>query len=121
MNIEDATVFEIDRFNVLQLEPSPVLTQSLWLIETVDPNNIFVVNYSYVASINKDMLLMVRYLQPTEHGIPLEIYCFSKDKEWINYEHIMADIFDHVMASLPYFKLEVFEIISTPGTQSDLN
>jgi len=71
--------------------------------------------------INKDMLLMVRYLQPTEHGIPLEIYCFSKDKEWINYEHIMADIFDHVMASLPYFKLEVFEIISTPGTQSDLN
>ena len=70
--------------------------------------------------INKDMLLMVRYLQPTEHGIPLEIYCFSKDKEWINYEHIMADIFDHVMASLPYFDLEVFEIISTPSTKSDL-
>jgi len=63
--------------------------------------------------INKEMLLMVRYLQPTEHGIPLEIYCFSKDKEWINYEYIMADIFDHSIASIPYFDLEVFELIST--------
>lgn len=60
--------------------------------------------------INKDMHLMVRYLQPTEKGIPLEIYCFSKDKTWLNYEHIMADIFDHVMASIPYFDLEVSEL-----------
>lgn len=59
--------------------------------------------------INKDMTLMIRHLQPTENGIPLEIYCFSKDKTWINYEHIMADIFDHIIASLPYFDLEVFE------------
>ena len=55
------------------------------------------------------MLLMVRHLQPTEKGIPLEIYCFSKDKEWENYEHIMADIFDHIIASVKYFDLEVFE------------
>ena len=66
--------------------------------------------------INKEMLLMVRYLQPTEHGIPLEIYCFSKDKEWVNYEHIMADIFDHTIASIPYFDLEVFESISTKNS-----
>jgi miniconductance mechanosensitive channel len=65
------------------------------------------------AGINKDMLLMVRYLQAKEHGIPFEIYCFSKDKEWENYEHIMADIFDHTIASVPYFDLEVFENIST--------
>ncbi|MFI0426624.1 MAG: mechanosensitive ion channel family protein [Flavobacterium sp.] len=65
--------------------------------------------------INKDMLIMVRYLQVTDKGIPLEIYCFSKDKEWLNYEHIMADIFDHVIASVPYFGLEVFEIVSTPA------
>jgi miniconductance mechanosensitive channel len=66
--------------------------------------------------INKEMLLMVRYLQPTEHGLPLEIYCFSKDKEWVNYEHIMADIFDHTIASIPYFDLEVFESISTKNS-----
>ncbi len=60
--------------------------------------------------INKDMLLMVRYLQPTEKGIPLEIYCFSKDKKWENYEYIMSDIFDHVVASINYFDLELFEL-----------
>lgn len=60
--------------------------------------------------VNKDMQLMVRHLQPTEKGIPLEIYCFSKDKKWENYEYIMADIFDHVIASIPYFDLELFEV-----------
>ena len=62
--------------------------------------------------INKDMQLMVRHLQPTEKGIPLEIYCFSKDKTWLNYEHIMADIFDHIMASVAHFDLEIFESIT---------
>lgn len=60
--------------------------------------------------INKDMHLLVRHLQPTEKGIPLEIYCFSKDKKWANYEYIMADIFDHIIASIPYFDLELFEL-----------
>lgn len=69
--------------------------------------------------INKDMLIMVRYLQVTDKGIPLEIYSFSKDKEWLNYEHIMADIFDHVIASVPYFGLEVFEMVSTPPAKID--
>lgn len=74
----------------------------------------------YIVShpgINKDMTMMVRHLQPTENGIPLEIYCFSKDKQWVNYEHIMADILDHTMASIPYFDLEVFEIISTSNAK----
>lgn len=60
--------------------------------------------------INKDMMLMVRHLQPTEKGIPLEIYCFSKDKVWENYEYIMADILDHIIASVSYFDLELFEL-----------
>jgi miniconductance mechanosensitive channel len=60
--------------------------------------------------INKEMLLMVRYLQPTELGIPLEIYCFSKDKVWENYEHIMADIMDYVISSVNYFDLEILEL-----------
>lgn len=72
--------------------------------------NQYIINH---PGINKDMLIMVRYLQATENGIPLEIYCFSKDKEWQNYEHIMADIFDHTIASVPYFDLQIFENIST--------
>ncbi len=59
--------------------------------------------------INKEMTIMVRHLQPTEKGIPIEIYCFSKDKTWTNYERIMADIFDHIIASVTYFDLELLE------------
>lgn len=62
------------------------------------------------SGINKDMTIMVRQLAPTSQGIPLEIYAFSSDKRWQNYEYIMADIFDHVIAAVPYFNLEVFEL-----------
>ena len=61
------------------------------------------------TAINKDLVLMVRHLAPTSKGIPLEIYCFSKDKRWVNYEAIMADVFDHIIAAAPYFEIELFE------------
>ncbi len=64
------------------------------------------------SAINKDMTIMVRQLAPTTQGIPLEIYAFSSDKRWQNYEYIMADIFDHIIAALPYFGLEIFELPS---------
>ncbi len=60
-------------------------------------------------AINKELFLMVRHLAPTDKGIPIEIFCFSNDKRWENYEHIQADIFDHLIAALPYFGLELFE------------
>tara|TARA_R100000935_G_scaffold8302_7_gene17493 strand:+ start:120254 stop:121528 length:1275 start_codon:yes stop_codon:yes gene_type:complete len=60
-------------------------------------------------AINKDQFLMVRHLAPTDKGIPIEIFCFSYDKTWENYEHIQADIFDHLIAAVPYFGLEIFE------------
>ncbi|CAM3719286.1 mechanosensitive ion channel family protein [Flavobacterium chungbukense] len=63
--------------------------------------------------LNKDMHIMCRQLQSTAHGVPLEIYVFSSDKRWANYEYIMSDIFDHVMASVKYFDLEIFELPST--------
>ncbi|KPM33446.1 Small-conductance mechanosensitive channel [Croceitalea dokdonensis DOKDO 023] len=62
------------------------------------------------SAINGEMILMTRQLPPTPQGIPLEIYAFSSDKRWQNYEYIMADIFDHILAAVPYFKLEVFEL-----------
>jgi len=61
------------------------------------------------SAVNKEMTIMVRQLEPTPHGLPLEIYCFSSDKRWENYEYIMADIFDHALAAVSYFDLEVFE------------
>ena len=62
--------------------------------------------------INKEMILLCRQLQPTSHGIPLEIYAFSKDKRFENYEYIMADVFDHIFASIVYFDLEIAEVNS---------
>jgi miniconductance mechanosensitive channel len=62
------------------------------------------------SAINKDMFIMTRHLQPTTQGLPIEIYAFSKDKRWENYEYIMADIFDHILASVSYFDLEIFEL-----------
>ena len=64
------------------------------------------------SAINKDMMIMARQLAPTPQGIPMEIYAFSSDKRWENYEYIMSDIFDHLIAALPYFGLEVFELPS---------
>jgi miniconductance mechanosensitive channel len=63
-------------------------------------------------AVNKDMFLMVRHLEPTDRGIPIEVYCFSSDIKWVNYEHIQADIFDHLLASASYFDLEIYELPS---------
>jgi miniconductance mechanosensitive channel len=60
--------------------------------------------------LNKDMTMMCRQLAPSSQGIPIEIYVFSKDKDWKNYEYIVADIFDHLLASTKYFHLECFEL-----------
>ena len=62
------------------------------------------------SALNKDMTMMTRQLNPTTQGIPLEIYVFSTDKRWQNYEYIMADLFDHLLAAVPYFDLEIFEL-----------
>lgn len=52
---------------------------------------------------------MVRQLQPTPTGIPLEVYCFSADVRWVHYEALQADIFDHLLAIFPEFGLRVFQ------------
>jgi len=63
-------------------------------------------------AINKDLLLLCRQLQSTAQGVPLEVYAFTSDKQWQNYEYIMSDIFDHIIASVPFFGLELYELPS---------
>lgn len=60
-------------------------------------------------NIRTDMTFLVRQLQPAESGIPIEIYAFSKEQEWVVYEDIQSDIFDHILASIPEFELTVFQ------------
>ncbi len=59
---------------------------------------------------NEDLTLMCRQLEPTSQGIPIQIYTFSKDKEWTKYESLTSDIFDHLLSSVKYFDLECFEL-----------
>jgi miniconductance mechanosensitive channel len=59
--------------------------------------------------INTDMTFLVRQLAPTQHGLPLEIYVFCKDKVWANYEAIQSDVFDHLLAIAGEFDLKVYQ------------
>lgn len=62
--------------------------------------------------VNQSMTCMIRQLPASELGIPLEVYCFSKIKDWVAYEAIQADIFDHFLAMLPLFELRAYQRIS---------
>ncbi len=59
--------------------------------------------------INQKMTLIVRHLDPTEKGIPVQVYAFSREKEWAKYEGVQADIFDHILAIVPLFELRIFQ------------
>jgi miniconductance mechanosensitive channel len=109
-NYIDTRQSEIDKFNT-----NHKIDKSL-LINGRNMTNFglfrkYITQYlSQYPGLNKDMILLCRQLQPTPQGIPLEIYTFSNDKRFENYEYIMADIFDHIFASIPYFDLEVYEL-----------
>lgn len=64
------------------------------------------------ADINDEMTFLVRHLQPTEKGIPIQIYVFATTTDWAKYEDIQADIFDHMLAVIPEFELRVFQFPS---------
>ncbi|MEC7773144.1 MAG: mechanosensitive ion channel domain-containing protein [Bacteroidota bacterium] len=64
---------------------------------------------------NDNLTMMCRQLQPTAQGIPIQIYAFSKDKEWTKYEALTSDIFDHLLSSVKYFNLECFELNQFPA------
>lgn len=65
-----------------------------------------------LPAVNQNMTCMVRQLQPTETGIPIELYFFSAVKDWVPYENIQSDVFDHVLAVVPEFGLNVFQSVS---------
>lgn len=72
----------------------------------------YIENYlEHHPKISNDLIIMCRQLPTTSYGsTPLEIYAFSSDKVWKNYEHITADIFDHLLAAVSYFDLHCFEV-----------
>lgn len=70
----------------------------------------YLVNYlKSHPNVNSNLTCMVRQLQPTEKGIPMELYFFAATTQWIPYEDIQSDVFDHIMAIVPEFGLQVFQ------------
>ncbi len=67
--------------------------------------------------VNQDMLMIVRQLQPTAEGVPIEVYAFANDTRWFFYEGIQSDIFDHILAVAPEFGLRVFQAPSSADVQ----
>jgi miniconductance mechanosensitive channel len=64
--------------------------------------------------VHKELLLIVRQLQPTSKGLPLELYFFTATTNWVRYEEIVSDVFDHITAAAGYFDLELYEDVSNP-------
>lgn len=100
---------EIERYNrSLKLEESEVTNGRK--MTNLGTFRKYLENYLHQhPKIHQDMTFLVRHLQPTERGLPIEIYVFSNDQEWANYEAIQADIFDHILAIIPEFGLRVFQ------------
>lgn len=70
----------------------------------------YILSYArHNPEIHKGMTLMVRQLAPTEHGLPLELYMFTNGTDWGYFEDVMSDLFDHLLAAIKCFHLEVFE------------
>lgn len=69
------------------------------------------------TDISKAMTLMVRQKEPTAQGLPLEIYCFTATTDWVAYEGIQSDIFDHILSILPLFELRIFQGVTGHDVQ----
>jgi miniconductance mechanosensitive channel len=72
------------------------------------------------SATHKEMTLIVRQLAPTAEGLPIELYFFSNDTRWVQYEGIQSDVFDHLLAVLPYFGLAVFQSMSGRDLENGL-
>jgi miniconductance mechanosensitive channel len=100
---------EIDQYNAEHL-PDPSFTANARRLTNIGTFREYVVRYlRQLPNIHKGLTLMVRQLNPTPQGLPLEVYVFSNDVEWVSYEGIQSDIFDHIMAIVPEFGLRLYQ------------
>ena len=70
------------------------------------------------AALKKGMLILVRHLDPSPEGLPIEVYGFSKEQDWEEYERIQSNIFEHILAVMPSFGLKVYQYATSPPTKS---
>ena len=101
---------KIERYNAAKAKGDPGIIPEIRRLTNLGTFRIYVLHYMKAnPSISKEMTLLARQLAPGPQGVPIEIYCFSSDIAWANYEGIQADIFDHLIAILPEFGLRAFQ------------
>ena len=105
----DERLKEIDEYNKGHDVDTSSIVNGRWITNLGTFRKYIEAYLKQHPKIHNDMTFLVRHLQPSEKGIPIEIYVFSNDLKWANYEAIQADIFDHILAVAPEFELRVFQ------------
>ncbi|MPM02737.1 Miniconductance mechanosensitive channel YbdG [bioreactor metagenome] len=109
---------ELDEINSLSSSDSGAII-NLRQQTNIGIYRIYLLEYlKSIPTFNHNEITMVRQLPPADDGIPIEVYAFSVEKDWEKYEVVMADIFDHILASTQYFGLEIFQAASGSDLRS---
>ncbi len=100
---------EVNEYNHKNLKKTGVITNGRWLTN-IGTFRIYAFEYlKHHPHTNKELLTLVRQMEPTSQGLPLQIYTFASTTQWALYEHIQAEIFDHFLAVLPEFGLRHYQ------------
>lgn len=124
LNIDMTSICFLDEASIEELRRNPMTRESLSSIVTATEEGRTFTNLelymrvlmNYIdrhPRINHTMTVMVRQLQPTEWGLPIELYCFSADVNWVPYEQLQAEIISYVVALAPYFGLRMYQAPSS--------
>ena len=101
---------ELEEYNVSREASDPDVIPNSRRLTNVGTLRAYIVNYlRQHPKLHREMTLIVRQLQSGPQGLPIELYVFSNDTDWVNYEGIQSDIFDHILAMIPEFGLRVFQ------------
>ena len=103
-------VWQVAEYTIYRRVGSASLVANARLLTNIGTFRAYIVRYLRDhPKVHRGMTLMVRQLDPTPEGLPLQIYVFSNDVDWVRYEGIQSDIFDHIIAIVPEFGLRVFQ------------
>ena len=100
----------IESYNAAKAQGDPGIIPEIRRLTNLGTFRFYVLHYLKAnARISQEMTVLARQLEPGPKGVPIEIYCFSSDTAWANYEGLQADLFDHLIAILPEFGLKAFQ------------
>ncbi|MCY4645885.1 MAG: mechanosensitive ion channel family protein [Gammaproteobacteria bacterium] len=101
---------KIESYNAAKAEGDPGIIPEIRRLTNLGTFRLYVFNYlKGNPRISQEMTVLARQLAPGPQGVPIEVYCFSSDTAWANYEGLQADLFDHLIAILPEFGLRAFQ------------